>query len=73
MDDDPIESCAMENDPILVDMISRVDPSVTTADRSKLLTLLKRFTGTFSRGENDLGQTDVVVHGIGQINPSVNL
>jgi len=45
MDDDPIQSCAMKNNPILVDLISRVDPSVTTADRSKLVTLLKRFTG----------------------------
>jgi len=63
-DNEFIGSLATENDPILVDLLSRVDPSISTADRSKLLTLLKRFTGTFSRGENDLGRTDVVVHGI---------
>ena len=49
---------------VLCEMVSRVDPSVTTADRQRLKALLEKYTSVFSRGENDLGRTDVVTHNI---------
>ena len=53
-----------DEDPVLCEMVSRVDPSLSTTDRQKLKTLLKRFDSVFSKGENDLGHTDVVTHSI---------
>ena len=48
----------------LVGMVDNVDSSVDDEKRSELLTLLTEFSGTFSRGEKDLGWTDVVTHSI---------
>jgi len=53
---------AVEVDPILLDVVSRVDPSVEYAVKNRLMDLLTDFGGVFSHGENDMGRTDVVTH-----------
>jgi len=50
--------------PELASLVDRVDPLVTDDERSKLLSLLGEFVGTFSSGENDLGWTNIVTHAI---------
>jgi len=51
-----------EADSVLIDMVNRVDESVTVEERQQLLSLLREFGSTFSRNENDLGRTDVITH-----------
>jgi hypothetical protein len=63
-DVDGVEDATIEGDPILTELLSRVDPTVAEEDRQKLSSLLKEFSNTFSRGESDLGWTDIVVHDI---------
>lgn len=58
------QSNLTESDPVIAELVSKVDQSLTAADRSKLASLLREFSHTFSRGENDLGRTDVVTHNI---------
>ena len=57
-------NCVVGDDPILTDLIDRVDSSVAVKDRQKLSVLLQKLSDVFSRGENDLGRTTVVVHDI---------
>jgi len=59
-----VRNVSTENDPVLVDIVNRADASVELEDRRRLMDLLTEFRGTFSRGENDLGRTDVVTHNI---------
>ena len=53
-----------QEDPVLVEMVNRVDDSVSASDRQRLLELLTEYSSTFSRGETDLGWTDIVTHSI---------
>ena len=57
-------ACCRSDDPVLLDLVNRVDKSVNPDDRRRLLELLKEYSGAFSQGENDLGRTDVVTHNI---------
>ncbi len=52
----------VKGEPLLEEMVSRVDSSVCLEDRQKLMDLLTEFSPVFSRGENDLGRTDIVTH-----------
>ena len=56
------DTATPEDDPILIDMVDRVDDSVSDEDRAKLMSLLTEFRSTFSRSENDLGRTYVITH-----------
>lgn len=48
----------------LLGMVDDVDETVTNEDRRRLVSLLTEFSGTFSKGENDLGWTNIVTHSI---------
>jgi hypothetical protein len=61
---DAVGECCRGDDPVLLDLVNRVDKSVNPDDRRRLLELLKEYSGAFSQGENDLGRTDVVTHTI---------
>jgi len=71
---EPVEVCSVDDtddnnksegeDPVLEEIISRVDEEVSTEDRQRLRKLLHEYSSTFSRGENDLGRTEVVTHSI---------
>jgi len=56
------ETSSREEDPVLVELVSRVDESVTEEERGKLLSLLSEFSTTFSRDEDDMGRTEVITH-----------
>ena len=53
-----------EMEKVISDMVSRVDPSVSTSDRDRLNELLHEFTPVLSRNESDMGLTNVVMHRI---------
>ena len=70
---EPVEVCGTQEgnpletgceDTTLRDMVDGVDRSVSDGDRRRLLAVLKEFSSTFSRGNNDLGRTDVITHTI---------
>ena len=62
--EDAVGACCRSDDPVLLDLVNRVDKSVNPDDRRRLLELLMEYSGAFSQGENDLGRTDVVTHTI---------
>jgi len=51
-------------DPIIDEMMNRVDGSVPQHARDQLRKLLEKYSSVFSRGEWDRGWTDIVTHGI---------
>ena len=53
-----------EQERVLLDMINRVDDSVSAQDKQKLKTLLLKYKGAISWNEYDLGYTDLVQHSI---------
>ena len=67
-----VEVCnAQEETPVKVrcedtsqGMVDGVDETVGEDDRQRLLAVLSEFSSTFSRGNNDLGRTDVITHTI---------
>ena len=49
---------------MLLDMINRVDDSISAQDKQKLKELLLKYKGAISWNEYDLGYTDLVQHSI---------
>ena len=61
---DEASSSSYEAEEIIDDMVSKVDPMVPQDMRLKLQNLLSKYSSVFSRGEWDLGWTDLVTHRI---------
>ena len=53
-----------EQERVLMDMINRVDDSVSVQDKQKLKKLLLKYKGAISWNEYDLGYTDLVQHSL---------
>ena len=53
-----------EQERVLMDMINRVDDSVSAQDKQRLKRLLLKYKGAISWNEYDLGYTDLVQHDI---------
>jgi len=49
---------------VVEDLMSRVDSEVTGDVRERLKTILTNYSSVFSKGEYDLGWTDIVSHRI---------
>ena len=54
----------VEQERVLLDMINRVDNSISAQDKQKLKELLLKYKGAISWNEYDLGYTDLVQHSI---------
>ena len=54
----------VEQERVLLDMINRVDDSISAQDKQKLKELLLKYKGAISWNDYDLGYTDLVQHSI---------
>ena len=54
----------IEASDLLDDLCSRVDPSMKEDDKKQLKSILQRYKQVFSKGDMDMGRTDIIRHEI---------
>jgi len=59
-----VKKPVLTEEEIIEDMVSGVDSSVTEETKASLTRLLQKYSTVFSKGEWDLGWTDIVTHSI---------